>query len=105
QFADFTPLHIAGLVDKSLPISDDVYRDGEWDLRTILSQIVSSEMDADRMDYLERDAYFCGTNYGRVEMNWLLSNLGFHPVGDQLHLSLNRRALYAFDDFLLARHH
>lgn len=105
EFPDFSPLHIAGLVDKSLPLPQDFYRDGDWNLRTVLSQVVSSEMDADRMDYLERDAYFCGTNYGRVELNWLLSNMGFHAVGDQLHLALNRRALYAFDDFLLARHH
>ena len=32
------------------------------------------------MDYLERDAYFCGTNYGKVELNWLmLSNLTYPP--------------------------
>jgi HD superfamily phosphohydrolase len=57
------------------------------------------------MDYLERDAYYCGTNYGRVELSWLLANLSYHIVGDELHLALNRRAIYAFDDFLVARHH
>lgn len=105
HFPDFTPLHIAGLIDKALNVPDDFYRDGEWDLRVVLSQIVSSELDADRMDYLERDAYYCGTNYGRVEQNWLVANLTFHRVEDRLHLALGRRALYAFDDFLLSRHH
>jgi len=105
QFSDIDPLYIACLIDKSLNINDDYFRDGGFDFRPILSQIVSSEMDVDRMDYLERDAYFCGTNYGRVELSWLLSNLTFHPNEDRLHLALNRRALYAFDDFLLARHH
>lgn len=105
NFPDFTPLHIAGLIDKALNVPADFYRDGEWDLRVVLGQIVSSELDADRMDYLERDAYYCGTNYGRVELSWLVANLTFHRVEDRLHLALGRRALYAFDDFLLSRHH
>ena len=79
--------------------------DGDWDYRPVLSQIVSSEMDVDRMDYLERDAYFCGTNYGKVELEWLIGNLSVHPKDGKLHLALNRRALYTFDDFLLSRHH
>jgi HD superfamily phosphohydrolase len=105
QFSDIDPFHIACLIDKSLTLTDDFFVDGGFDFRTVLSQIVSSEMDVDRMDYLERDAYFCGTNYGKVELNWLLSNLTYHPRENRLHLALNRRALYTFDDFLLARHH
>jgi uncharacterized protein len=84
---------------------DDFFKDKGVDFRGILSQIVSSELDADRLDYLERDAYFCGTNYGRIELEWLLTNFTYNQIEDQLYLSLNRRALYAFDDFLLARHH
>lgn len=105
NFSDISPFHIACLIDKTLQLDDDFYIEGGMDFRTILSQIVSSEMDVDRMDYLERDAYFCGTNYGKVELNWLMSNLTYHPKNGRFHLALNRRALYTFDDFLLARHH
>lgn len=105
QFPDISPLHIACLVDKSLKCPDDFFLVGDHQFRTILSQIVSSELDVDRMDYLERDAYFCGTNYGRVELGWLIGNLTYHEKEGDLHLALNRRALYTFDDFLLARHH
>lgn len=105
QFPDISPLHIACLVDKSLRCPDDFFLVGDHQFRTILSQIVSSELDVDRMDYLERDAYFCGTNYGRVELGWLIGNLTYHEKEGDLHLALNRRALYTFDDFLLARHH
>jgi len=105
NFSDIDPMHIACLVDKTLQLTDGFFIDNDLDFRTILSQMVSSEMDVDRMDYLERDAYFCGTNYGKVELAWLLNNLTYHPKEGQLHLALNRRALYTFDDFLLARHH
>jgi uncharacterized protein len=105
NFSDIPPLVIASLIDKRLAINDDFFMDGDVDFRSILSQIVSSELDADRLDYLERDAYFCGTNYGRIELEWILANLTFCQVKNEMYLALNRRALYAFDDFLLARHH
>lgn len=105
QFPDFEPYHVACLVDKSLPSKDDFFIDGSLDFRPILSQIVSSELDVDRMDYLERDSYFCGTNYGKIDMGWLVQNLTFHIQDSQIFLALNRRALYAFDDFLISRHH
>ena len=105
NFSDISPLHVASLVDRSLDTSDDFFFDHGLDLRPVLSQVVSSEMDVDRMDYLERDAYFCGTNYGRVELGWLLGNLTNHEIEGKIHLALNRRALYTFDDFLISRHH
>lgn len=105
NFSDIDPFHVASLIDKTLKDRDDFFVDGGLDFRTVLSQIVSSEMDVDRMDYLERDAYFCGTNYGKVELEWLLQNLSFHTIGDRVHLALDRRAVYTFDDFLLSRHH
>ncbi len=105
NFPDISPLHIACLIDKTLLCPDDFFEHQSINFRNVLSQIVSSEMDVDRMDYLERDAYFCGTNYGRVELDWLIANMTTHQVGSDLHLALNRRALYTFDDFLLSRHH
>jgi len=105
EFSEISPLHIVALVDRSIKIDDDFFHDGSIDFRPILSQIVSSELDADRMDYLERDSYFCGINYGRIDRDWLIQNLTLHIVNGHAHLALNRRALYAFDDFLISRHH
>jgi uncharacterized protein len=105
NFSDIDPMAIAALIDGGLPSPGDFFADNGLNYRPVLSQIVSSEMDVDRMDYLERDAYFCGTNYGKVELDWLIKNLTAHNNDGDLHLALNRRALYTFDDFLLARHH
>ncbi|MEQ1875885.1 MAG: HD domain-containing protein [Bdellovibrionia bacterium] len=105
KFPDMEPLHIAALVDKTIEVKDDFFMDGDLNFRTILCQLVSSELDVDRMDYLLRDSYFCGTNYGKFEINWLVANLVPHVVDGRVHLALNRRALYTFDDFLISRHH
>ena len=41
----------------------------------ILSQLISSQLDADRFDYLIRDAYFTGTKYGEFDMERILRTM------------------------------
>jgi len=71
----------------------------------ILHQLVSSELDCDRMDYLLRDSYFCGVSYGNYDLDWLLDNL--HPclLDKSYYLGITERAVVTFDDFLLSRYH
>lgn len=104
-FPDLSPVHVACLIDKTLLCPDDFFIDNGIDYRPILSQLVSSELDVDRMDYLERDSFFCGTNYGKIDLSWILQNMTAHLSEGKMYLALNRRALYAFDDFLISRHH
>lgn len=82
------------------------------DWRPLLRQCVSSELDADRMDYLLRDSYYAGVPYGRYDLEWLLEHL--RPVerppasenGPRpLHLGLASRASFGFEDYLLSRYH
>ncbi len=71
----------------------------------ILSQLVSSELDCDRMDYLLRDSYFCGVSYGSYDLDWMLDNLEVCIENDMAYLGINERAVVTFDDFLLSRYH
>ncbi|MEZ0391916.1 MAG: HD domain-containing protein [Pseudobdellovibrionaceae bacterium] len=105
NFSDIQPVHIACLIDKSLNCPDDFFLDKGLDFRPVLSQLVSGELDCDRMDYLERDSYYTGTNYGKFDRDWMISNLIPYQVDGKFYLGLNRRALYTFDDFLISRHH
>lgn len=71
----------------------------------ILSQLVSSELDCDRMDYLLRDSYFCGVSYGSYDLDWMLDNLEMCILDNSALLGINERAVVTFDDFLLSRYH
>ncbi|OFZ25730.1 MAG: hypothetical protein A2381_03160 [Bdellovibrionales bacterium RIFOXYB1_FULL_37_110] len=71
----------------------------------ILHQLISSELDCDRMDYLLRDSYFCGVSYGNFDLDWLINNLEICLVGTEAYLGLSERAVVTFDDFLLSRYH
>lgn len=76
-----------------------------WNIFPILSSLISGEIDVDRMDYMVRDSLYCGTTYGNFDRDWIFSNLLFQEIDGDVHLAMDSRALYAFEDFLLSRYH
>jgi HD superfamily phosphohydrolase len=68
-----------------------------------LTQVVSSQFDADRCDYLLRDSKATGTNYGEYDLEWLLSHVQPQPDGRRFYLS--RKALSAAEAYVFARFH
>ncbi|MSP90977.1 MAG: HD domain-containing protein [Myxococcales bacterium] len=98
--------HVASLLDDDCPIDAGTFAVAGRQLRGLLAALVSSELDCDRMDYLLRDSHFTGVSYGKFDADWLISHLGHVDGGDgTLHLCLDDRAVFSFDDFLLSRHH
>ncbi|RMH80266.1 MAG: HD domain-containing protein [Acidobacteria bacterium] len=65
-----------------------------------LPKIITGEFGADRMDYLQRDAYFCGTSYGFFDYPRLLSHLQLVKGLKCVHMS----ALRALESFVLGRY-
>jgi hypothetical protein len=87
------------------PGSDDRFTFGGTSLLPLLRQLIASEVDVDRMDYLHRDSYFTGVSYGRFDHDWLLSHLGAHSRDGYYCLAIDSAAVFTFEDFLLSRHH
>lgn len=67
--------------------------------RRFLHQLISSQLDVDRMDYLCRDSFFCGVQEGRVASERLLKML--NVVDDKLVVEL--KGIYSVEKFLVAR--
>jgi uncharacterized protein len=107
QYSRFgiTPWHLACVMNLGFKEKDGFFNDRGVNFRKVLHQIISSEIDADRMDYLQRDSYFTGVSYGKFDANWLLTHLGVCIEKKTAHLSLHERAIYTFEDFLLSRYH
>ena len=102
----FDGRHVAALVSGEAAVPDDFFLHRGRNYRRVLSQLISSELDVDRLDYLVRDSYFSGARYGEIDLNWLLSNLEWHEDGEgNVSLMLDQRAVYAFDDFMISRYH
>ncbi|MBF0625649.1 MAG: HD domain-containing protein [Magnetococcales bacterium] len=67
-------------------------------------QIIASQLDADRMDYLLRDAYFTGVAYGRYDLEWLLHSLRVATVDGSPRLCVDlAKGPAALESYLAAR--
>lgn len=70
-----------------------------------LCELVSGpNLDADRMDYLQRDAYFTGVASGRFDADQLVSSLRFFERGGTLVVGIDRRGVVALESFVVARY-
>jgi uncharacterized protein len=65
-----------------------------------MNEIIAGGLSADIMDYLPRDSYFTGVEYGKVDVQRVIDSL--HVVDG--HLVLDDAAIYAFEALLLARY-
>lgn len=72
----------------------------------VVQNLISGELDCDRMDYLMRDAHHTGVPYGFYDIDRLISSLSLAVLPNKrVHLTLNYTGIRAFEDFLLARYH
>ena len=62
-------------------------------------QMISSQVDADRMDYLQRDSYYTGTNYGKFDLDRVLHMM--RPVKGGIAFEIN--GMHAVEDYILSR--
>ena len=69
-------------------------------------ELISGELDIDRMDYLIRDSRECGVVYGVFDVHRILDSLClYHDEHDnRLHVAINYSGLPAFEDYLRARY-
>ena len=65
-----------------------------------MNEMIAGSLSADIMDYLLRDSYFTGVEYGKVDIHRVIDSL---DVIDE-HLVLDRAAVYAFEALLIARY-
>lgn len=62
-------------------------------------QMISSQVDADRMDYLQRDAYYTGTNYGKFDLDRVLHVM--RPVKRGIAFEIS--GMHAVEDYIISR--
>ena len=63
-------------------------------------QLISSQIDVDRMDYLLRDSYFTGTNYGQFDLTRILRVI--RPIENGI--AFNRNGMHAVEDYIVSRY-
>lgn len=72
---------------------------------SLMKQIVSSELDADKMDYLLRDSYHSGVEYGRYDLARVLETVNIcSPEGGVWELAVETDGVHALEGLVLARY-
>ncbi|PID69168.1 MAG: phosphohydrolase [Flavobacteriales bacterium] len=87
---------------------DDIYKGqlriaikmlkGEYH-RKFCNQLVSGQLDIDRLDYLKRDSFYTGVNEGNINSERIITML--HVVDDEL--VVEKKGIYSVEKFVLAR--
>ena len=100
-------LHAALGMDLCLRAADLVGHEGSFAGRSVARDIVSGPSDADKLDYLLRDSYFAGVNYGEYDLPRLIDTaVAIEEPGEVAsYLGFDADGLWAVEGLLLARHH
>ncbi len=90
---------LGGTLSLALAIFDNTYE------RPFFHQLVSSQLDMDRLDYLRRDSFYTGVVEGRVGVERIIKTMRVHPLegGPGADIVIEAKGIYAAENFLLAR--
>ncbi|MFW9786680.1 MAG: HD domain-containing protein [Candidatus Thorarchaeota archaeon] len=67
----------------------------------IIAGIVAGQIDSDKMDYLIRDSFYCGVNYGLVDIHRLIDSI---EISKDFEMQFDIAARGALESFLVARY-
>lgn len=68
----------------------------------LIHQLVSSQLDCDRLDYLQRDSYFTGASYGHLDLDRIIMAMAYDPVSQKL--VVTPKGLVAIEHYLVVRY-
>lgn len=88
-----------GALDLAIAIFDGTYE------RPFFHQLVSSQLDMDRLDYLRRDSFYTGVVEGQVGIERIIKTLRVHPVdgGAGSQVVAEAKGIYAIENYLISR--
>ena len=72
---------------------------------SVLRSLMDGVIDADKLDYLYRDAYFCGVKYGEFDRDTLINSLTLIRNNGVMHIGIEHWGLQALEGFILARYY
>lgn len=87
--------------EKFLQIENMIMHHSQY--QHVLVDIVSSQLDADRLDYLLRDSHFCGVAYGQYDFRWLLHCMAIVKTEQGERLGITHKGIGAVEHYIMAR--
>jgi hypothetical protein len=92
-YMDKLNIHFKGKLSLAIEIFQGTYK------KKFLHQLVSSQLDVDRLDYLTRDSFFSGVNEGAISYERIIEMMNVH----QGNLVIEQKGIYSIENFIVAR--
>ncbi|MEM7352042.1 MAG: HD domain-containing protein [Acidobacteriota bacterium] len=75
--------------------------------RRLLSDIITSELDVDKMDYLRRDSLYCGVEYGSYDLERLIDTVSpiEDPESGEWRVGVDAGGVHALEALVMARYY
>ncbi|MBT2622910.1 HD domain-containing protein [Chryseobacterium sp. ISL-6] len=86
------------MFDGQLSIAIEMFQ-GQYH-RKFFNQLISSQLDVDRLDYLKRDSFFTGVSEGNINTQRIISMMNVCEEGE---LVIDAKGIYSIENFLTAR--
>jgi len=104
-FHDNFPEEVANLIKDQRKAKDIVPTVGKsFDLFYVLSRLVSSQIDADRMDYLLRDSVSSGVKFGNIDISRVINAMRITVIEDKFDICIPYKFLTDVEQYLLGRY-
>lgn len=75
------------------------------ELPSFKKEIISGNLDADKVDYLLRDSYYAGVKYGHFDEHKFIESLKIIEDGDSTYLAMDENGIFNLEQFILAKYH
>jgi uncharacterized protein len=69
--------------------------------KKFVNELISSQLDMDRLDYIRRDAFYCGVHYGIIDIWRILQTL---TITNDYKLAIEEKGKHAVEGYLVARY-
>ena len=83
--------------DGALDVAIDIFTNQHK--KKFLHQLISSQLDLDRLDYLRRDSFFTGVSEGTVGINRILKTMRVFKGN----IVIEKKGIYAVENYIIAR--
>jgi HD superfamily phosphohydrolase len=93
QFMKMLNKEFSGQLDTAIAMFKNSYK------RKFFHQLISSQLDVDRLDYLNRDSFYTGVSEGNISVDRIISHLDV--IEDEI--VVEEKAIYSIENFLNAR--
>ncbi|NQY66859.1 MAG: HD domain-containing protein [Flavobacteriales bacterium] len=93
QFMEQLNIEFGGKLDLAIKIFRNKYK------KKFLHQLIASQLDVDRLDYLKRDSFYCGVAEGVINVDRIIKML--NVSNDKL--AIDSKGIYSVESFIIAR--